>query len=203
MNELVRHQLDILLKDVKRVVIKIGTRIIDDEKTRFNRPVMESIAAEIAGLRQKGIEVLLVSSGAVGAGIRALKVKGRPTSIHLRQAYAAVGQGQLMNLYAELFGRHGIIPAQVLLTRSDLDRRQSYLNANETLQHLLTIGVLPIINENDTVSTDEAEIRRQRPVGRFSRRQDECRLVAVTDHRGRRVPGVPGRRAMPRVDRGD
>ena len=155
MNELVRHQLDILLKDVKRVVIKIGTRIIDDEKTRFNRPVMESIAAEIAGLRQKGIEVLLVSSGAVGAGIRALKVKGRPTSIHLRQAYAAVGQGQLMNLYAELFGRHGIIPAQVLLTRSDLDRRQSYLNANDTLQHLLTIGVLPIINENDTVSTDE------------------------------------------------
>lgn len=155
MNELVRHQLDILLKDVKRVVIKIGTRVIDNEQTNFNRPVMESLAAEVAGLRSKGIEVLIVSSGAVGAGIRALGVKGRPTSIHLRQAYAAVGQGRLMNLYTDLFGHYNLIPAQVLLTRTDLDRRQSYLNANETLQHLLTIGVVPIINENDTVSTDE------------------------------------------------
>lgn len=140
---------------LKRVVIKVGTRVIDDDKTHFNRPVIESLVGEIAELHSRGIEVLLVSSGAVGAGLRALHISQRPKSIHLRQAYAAVGQGRLMNLYNELFSQYGINTAQVLLTRSDLDRRDSYLNARETLQHLLTIGVIPIINENDTVSTDE------------------------------------------------
>ncbi|MEW6238225.1 MAG: glutamate 5-kinase [Candidatus Omnitrophota bacterium] len=144
-----------MMDKMKRIVVKIGTRVIDDEKTHFNRPVMESLVKEIAALKSNGIEVILVSSGAVGAGLRALGMSRRPPSIHLRQAYAAIGQGRLMNLYSELFGQYGIITAQVLLTRTDLDRRDSYLNARETLQHLLTIGVLPIINENDTVSTDE------------------------------------------------
>lgn len=142
------------LRGVKRMVVKVGTRVIDDENTGFNRPVIESLTGEIAELMKRGVEVMLVSSGAVGAGMRALKIAGPAQSIHLRQAFAAIGQGRLMHTYTELFARHGIHTAQVLLTGADLDRRESYLNARETLQHLLTIGVLPIINENDTVALE-------------------------------------------------
>lgn len=146
---------EIHLQDVKRVVIKVGTRVIDKEETHFNRPVIESLVLEIAALRGQGIEVVLVSSGAVGAGLRALGIQRRPASIHLKQAYAAIGQARLMNLYNQLFAEHGIVTAQVLLTRSDLDRRNSFLNARETIGHLLAIGVVPIINENDTVAHEE------------------------------------------------
>lgn len=149
------EQIQKALSSVRRVVVKIGTRVIDDEKTRFNLPIMTSLVKEIAELKQRGVEVLLVSSGAVGMGLRQLGVVKRPASIHLRQAYAAVGQNQLMNMYNDLFRPYGIITAQVLLTRSDLDRRESYLNAREALDHLLTMGILPIINENDTVSINE------------------------------------------------
>ncbi len=145
----------VLLKDIKRVVIKVGTRVIDKKQTHFNKPVMESIVKEIANLRQNGIDVVLVSSGAVGAGLRTMGVQGRPSSINLRQAYAAIGQSRLMNQYSLLFKEYDITIAQVLLTRSDLDRRSSYLNVRETLEHLLTMGVLPIINENDTVANEE------------------------------------------------
>lgn len=143
------------LSEVNRVVVKIGTRVIDDPNTHFNRPVIEALVGEIAGLMHKGIEAILVSSGAVGSGLRYLGVQEAPKSLHLRQAYAAVGQGRLMQKYAELFERHDIKIAQVLLTRSDLDNRASYLNAQETLTHLLTMKVLPIINENDTVAVEE------------------------------------------------
>lgn len=143
------------LNGVRRMVIKVGTRVIDHELTHFNLPVIESLVNEIAELKQQGCEVILVSSGAVGAGLRALGVSKRPTSLPLRQAYAAIGQSRLMKAYTDLFAEHGIITAQVLLTRSDLDHRESYLNARETLQHLLTIGVVPIINENDTVAVEE------------------------------------------------
>lgn len=144
-----------ILPSVKRIVVKVGTRVIDHETTHFNLPVIESLAREIAELKAEGREVILVSSGAVGAGLRALGVARRPASVPLRQAYAAVGQGRLMKAYSELFAAHDIVTAQVLLSRGDLDRRDSYNNARETLQHLLTIGALPIINENDTVAVEE------------------------------------------------
>lgn len=143
------------LSQVKTVVIKIGTRVIDDEMNQFNKPVMEAIVRDIATLRKRGIKVIVVSSGAVGQGLRALGIAQRPKSLSLRQAYAAIGQSRLMNLYSSLFDIHGLITAQVLLTASDLDRRDSYNNAHETLNHLLTIGIIPILNENDTVSTQE------------------------------------------------
>ncbi len=155
MNQTSTEKIQTVLNTLKRVVIKIGTRVIDDEKTRFNLPIMTAIVRDIALLKEKGVEVLLVSSGAVGMGLRKLNIPKRPASIHLRQAYAAVGQNQLMNMYSDLLTPYGIIPAQILLTRSDLDRRESYLNAKEALTHLLTMGILPIINENDTVSIKE------------------------------------------------
>ncbi|MDX9752350.1 MAG: glutamate 5-kinase, partial [bacterium] len=143
------------LEHAKTIVVKIGTRVIDDEKEHFNKPLMKTIVKDIADLMAQGIRVILVSSGAVGQGLRALGVAKRPKSLPLRQAYAAIGQGRLMNQYNELFAEHKVITAQVLLTCSDLDRRDAYLNATETLNHLLTIGVVPILNENDTVSTHE------------------------------------------------
>ncbi len=152
---LIPDSLEPILKDIKRIVIKVGTRVIDNEKTDFNRVVITSLVGEIAELMSRGIEVILVSSGAVGAGLRALNVQQRPKSIHLRQAYAAVGQARLMQLYSDLFRSFNITTSQVLLTRSELDRRDSYLNARETLQHLLVMGVLPIVNENDTVAVEE------------------------------------------------
>jgi glutamate 5-kinase len=155
MEDQIKHIIHFRLNEVKRVVVKIGTRVIDDPNTQFNRPVIESLVNEMAALMQKGIEVILVSSGAVGSGIRYLGVQGTPKSLHLRQAYAAVGQARLMQKYSELFERYGIKTAQVLLTRSDLDKRTSYLNAQETLNHLLNMKVVPIINENDTVAVEE------------------------------------------------
>ncbi|MBZ0257575.1 hypothetical protein K8I31_16030, partial [bacterium] len=109
------------LNGVHRIVIKIGTRVIDHEQTYFNLPVIQSLVNEIAELKQQGCEVILVSSGAVGAGLRALRVPKRPASLPLRQAYAAIGQSRLMKAYTDLFADHDIITAQVLLTRSDLD----------------------------------------------------------------------------------
>ncbi len=144
-----------LLKHANRIVVKVGTRVIDHEQTHFNLPVIESLVREIATLKKSGVEVILVSSGAVGAGLRALRAPKRPASLPLRQAYAAVGQSRLMKAYTDLFAQHDMITAQILLTRSDLDNRESYLNARETIQHLLTIGVVPIINENDTVAVEE------------------------------------------------
>lgn len=155
MEDPVKHIIHYRLNEVKRVVVKIGTRVIDDPDTHFNRPVIEALVAEMAELMHRGIEVILVSSGAVGSGLRFLGVKGSPKSLHLRQAYAAVGQARLMQKYSELFERHDIKTAQVLLTRNDLDNRASYLNAEETLNHLLRIKVIPIINENDTVAVEE------------------------------------------------
>lgn len=155
MEDPVKHIIHYRLNEVKRVVVKIGTRVIDDPDTHFNRPVIEALVAEMADLMHKGIEVILVSSGAVGSGLRYLGVNGSPKSLHLRQAYAAVGQARLMQKYSELFERHDIKTAQVLLTRNDLDNRASYLNAEETLNHLLRIKVIPIINENDTVAVEE------------------------------------------------
>lgn len=143
------------LSSTKRVLIKIGTRVIDDKTTHLNEPVMKALVADVVMLMNRGIEVVLVSSGAVGMGLRTLNVSGRPASVPLRQAYAAVGQCRLMEHYIRLFESHQKTVAQVLLTRNDLDRRETYLNARETLQHLLTIGVVPIINENDTVAIEE------------------------------------------------
>ena len=143
------------LQNVKIVVIKIGTRIIDDEKEHFNTPLMKTIIKDIAELMARGIKVILVSSGAVGQGLRTLGIPKRPKSLPLRQACAAIGQSRLMNRYTDLFAEHKIIPAQILLTSSDLDRRDSYINASETLTHLMNIGSVPILNENDTVSTRE------------------------------------------------
>jgi glutamate 5-kinase len=144
----------ILLAHVRRIVIKIGSGVISDE-AGLDQARIAALCQDILDLRQRGFEVVVVSSGAVAAGKRDLGITGRPQTIPLKQAAAAIGQSRLMRTYKESLMPHGVTVAQVLLTRDDLANRRRYLNARNTLMTLLEYGVLPIINENDTVVVDE------------------------------------------------
>lgn len=140
---------------MSRMVIKIGSNILADVTSGLNTSRIDAIVDDLAYLHSEGHELLVVSSGAVAAGMRRLGFDKRPSDIRLKQATAAVGQSILMATYEKSFDRHNIKIAQVLLTREDLSNRQRYLNAKNTLLMLLSFRVVPIINENDTVSTEE------------------------------------------------
>jgi glutamate 5-kinase len=144
-------------RPLKRLTIKVGTSLIDSETHHFNREGIGNLCAGIARLMEKGLEVVLVSSGAVGAGRRKMQWKQDQTSLIDRQALAAIGQPRLMNFYTEIFREWKTPVAQVLLTRTGLENRKRYLNARNTLERLLAWKVLPIINENDTVVTEELQ----------------------------------------------
>jgi glutamate 5-kinase len=143
-----------LLAHVRRVVIKIGSGVISG-KAGLDLERIAVLCEDVHALRRKGYEVILVSSGAVAAGKADLGIVGKPPTIPLKQAAAAIGQSRLMRVYKESLRRHGITAAQILLTRDDLANRRRYLNARNTLMELLAHGVVPIINENDTVVVDE------------------------------------------------
>lgn len=143
------------LKAVSRVVVKFGTGILTDARKLPDPAQMGQLVAQLAALRQAGREVVLVSSGAVGAGMGALGFTKRPRELAALQACAAVGQSRLMAQYESLFSRHGAHVAQVLLTHGDLADHDRHLNARNTLLTLLGLGVIPIINENDAVSVTE------------------------------------------------
>jgi len=138
-----------------RVVIKIGTRILDSDKVVFDTTRVKGIVSEIAQFHNVGKEVLIVSSGAVGAGMRELNVSKRPQNIPELQALASIGQGRLMHLYNQEFAKYNIKVAQLLLSRDDINDRRRYLNIRYTLLELLKFKVIPIINENDTVTIEE------------------------------------------------
>lgn len=144
-----------LLKNVVRVVVKLGTGVLTDSRKRPDLTQLEQIVAQVAALRQKGREVVVVTSGAVGAGMGVLGYEKRPAELAELQACAAVGQSRLMSLYESLFAKHDLHVAQVLLTHDDLQHHERHLNARNTLVRLLQKGVVPIINENDAVSFTE------------------------------------------------
>jgi glutamate 5-kinase len=144
-----------LMGGVRRVVVKIGTSLSFDPAKGIDPRNVEALAAEIAGLRKKGLEVVMVASGAIGAGMYRLKLPKRPTVMQEKQATAAVGQVHLMELLAKQFGRFGLNVGQVLISRQDLESGPRYFNARNTLETLLKMGVTPVINENDTVAVDE------------------------------------------------
>jgi glutamate 5-kinase len=139
---------------VKRAVIKIGSGVLT-RKNGLNLNVIDDLATEICWLYKKGIEIILVSSGAIAAGLKKAGLSKRPPSLSQMQALAAMGQSTLVKSYEEAFSRHGAKAAQILLTRDDLTHRRRYLNARNTLLTLLSWRVIPIINENDTVVVDE------------------------------------------------
>jgi len=144
-----------LLKDIRRIVIKIGSRVLASSTRGLNTQRIRRITKEIASLRQEGYEVVVVSSGAIVAGMKELGLSNKPKGIPLKQAAAAIGQSKLIQMYERNFSKFGIKAAQILLTRDDITDRRRFLNARNTLLTLLSYGVVPVINENDTVAIDE------------------------------------------------
>ncbi len=138
-----------------RVVVKVGTRLLTHATGKLNLGYMEKVTRELADLSNQGHEVILVSSGSIGAGRGRLNIDRNPLSIPEKQAIAAVGQGLLIQIYEKLFAEYGLIVGQILLTRTDLMSRRRYINACNTVLTLLKLGVIPIINENDSVSVEE------------------------------------------------
>ena len=143
------------IKNTKRCVIKIGSALLTNDGAGLNMTGIATWVKQISNLRKKGIEVVLVSSGAVAEGMCRLGLTKRPESLHELQAAAAVGQMGLIQSYESEFQQYNLHTAQILLTHDDLSNRQRYLNARNTVRSLLNLGVVPIINENDTVVTDE------------------------------------------------
>lgn len=146
-----------LFKDLKRIVIKIGTTSLSNEDGSFNRRLTEETASQVAKLKEHGITVIIVSSGAIGIGVELLKLKQRPREIPIRQAAAAVGQTALMREWRTAFEKYDIKVAQILLTYEYFSNRMTYLNLRNSIAELLEFGVVPIINENDPVCVHEIE----------------------------------------------
>ena len=139
----------------RRIVVKAGTNVLTGGGDSLDMELMASLVEQVAGLRRRGIEVLLVTSGAIAAGGHVLDDGGQREDIPSRQALAAVGQSRLMHTYEQLFEKHGIIVAQALLSRGDIMDWEGYLNVRNTLLALLEWKVVPIINENDVVAVEE------------------------------------------------
>ena len=150
------------IDDTRRIVVKIGSRILVDEQPRrapgLDECQVSALVDQMAGLRATGREVICVTSGAVAAGLGEMGLTTRPRDLPSLQAAAAVGQARLIGLYRQLFAEHDLPVGQVLLTHADLSARERHLNARNTLSRLLAGGVVPIINENDTVAVDEIRV---------------------------------------------
>lgn len=140
---------------MRRVVVKLGTTSLTGPDGDPDRRRIRLITDQVAELTQQGVRCVIVSSGAIAAGMQALGLKGRPTDMPGLQAAAAVGQGRLIDLYASLLGSKGITVGQILLTQDDMIQRRHYLNAKHTIDRLFELGCVPIVNENDTVATQE------------------------------------------------
>ncbi len=174
-----------LIADARRLVVKVGSSLVTNDGRGLDQAAIARWAAQIAALRAAGKEVVLVSSGAIAEGMQRLGWSRRPKEIHELQAAAAVGQMGLAQVYESEFARHSIRTAQVLLTHGDLADRERYLNARSTLLTLLGLGVVPIINENDTVVTDEIKFGDNDTLGALVTNLIEGdALIILTDQRG-------------------
>ena len=171
--------------EAKRIVVKVGSSLVTNEGRGLDAGAIALWAQQIAALRERGKEVVLVSSGAIAEGVQRLGWARRPHAIHELQAAAAVGQMGLVQVYESCFRRHGLETAQVLLTHDDLADRKRYLNARSTLVTLLALNVIPIINENDTVVTDEIKFGDNDTLGALVANLIEADvLIILTDQAG-------------------
>jgi glutamate 5-kinase len=174
-----------ILKKVRRIVVKVGSRVLTCEDNGLDGEIIGRLAAEVAKLRGAGYEVVMVSSGAVAAGRKELGLLEKPRTIPQKQASAAIGQSKLMRAYEEAFSLFGHRVAQILLTRDDLANRQRFLNARATLDTLLSFGVIPIINENDTVVVEEIKFGDNDNLSALVTNLAEAHLLAIlTDIEG-------------------
>lgn len=146
------------IKSAKRIVVKVGTSTLLYDNGKLNLYRIEQLVRELADLSSQGKEVILVSSGAIGAGVVRMGLAKRPAGVKEKQALAAVGQGMLMHIYDKLFAEYGQVAGQVLLTRDNYVQHKQYNNSRNTLLTMLKMGVVPIINENDAVAVDEVKI---------------------------------------------
>jgi glutamate 5-kinase len=174
-----------VIQNAHRLIVKVGSSLVTNDGRGLDHAAIARWAAQITALRGMGKEVVLVSSGAVAEGMLRLGFEKRPTDIHELQACAAVGQMGLAQIYETSFRAHGVGTAQVLLTHADLADRERYLNARSTLTTLLRLGVVPIINENDTVVTDEIKFGDNDTLGALVANLIEAdALIILTDQRG-------------------
>lgn len=174
-----------LLVDAKVIVVKVGSSLVTNDGTGLDKMAIAAWATQIAQLVAQGKQVILVSSGAVAEGMQRLGWKKRPTAVNELQAAAAVGQMGLVQMYESCFSQHQLHTAQLLLTHDDLADRKRYLNARSTLRTLLDLAVIPIINENDTVVTDEIRFGDNDTLGSLVANLIEAdALVILTDQRG-------------------
>jgi glutamate 5-kinase len=173
------------IAEAKRLVVKGGSALVTNNGEGLDTVAIREWARQIAELREQGREVVLVSSGAIACGMQRLGWEKRPSAVHDLQACAAVGQMGLVQVYESAFSAYGLHTAQVLLTHEDLADRKRYLNARSTLTTLLSLGVVPIINENDTVITDEIKFGDNDTLGALVANlvEADC-LVILTDQQG-------------------
>ena len=173
------------IRDARRLVVKVGSALVTNNGTGLDRDALADWARQIAQLRESGRQIALVSSGAIAAGVQRLGWARRPHEMHKLQAAAAVGQMKLAQAYEDVFSKHGIHTAQILLTHDDLADRKRYLNARSTITTLLKLGVIPIINENDTVVTDEIKFGDNDTLGALVANLIEAEaLIILTDQDG-------------------
>ncbi len=174
-----------VIPSAQRLIVKVGSSLVTNEGKGLDHAAIAKWADQIAQLRQMGKQVVLVSSGAIAEGMQRLGFEKRPTGVHELQACAAVGQMGLAQIYETSFGKHQLRTAQVLLTHADLADRERYLNARSTLFTLLEFGVVPVINENDTVVTDEIKFGDNDTLGSLVANLIEAdALIILTDQRG-------------------
>ena len=173
------------LGSAKRLVIKIGSALLTNDGKGLDRDFIQNIVVQLSQLREAGIELVLVSSGSVAEGMTRLGLKERPQYLHELQAAAAIGQMGLVQAYESCFQKHQLNTAQVLLTHDDLSDRKRYLNARSTINTLIDFGVIPIINENDTVVTDEIKFGDNDTLGALVANLVEADgLIILTDQDG-------------------
>lgn len=173
------------LVQAKRLVVKIGSALLTDDGKGLARASIANWVDQIAALHASGIEIVLVSSGSVAEGMVRLGLNERPDQLHMLQAAAAVGQAGLVEAYEEYFRKHALATAQILLTHDDLSDRKRYLNARSTINTLIELGAIPIINENDTVVTDEIRFGDNDTLGALvANLVDADGLIILTDQLG-------------------
>lgn len=184
----------------ERLVVKIGSSSLTRADGGLDLNRIDVVATAVAQAKKAGKEVIVVTSGAISAGLRPLQLSSRPVDLDLAQAVAAVGQGLLMHHWTTSFTQHAMVTGQVLLTASDMMRRNRYANARQALERLLALGVVPIVNENDTVATDEMSLGdNDRLAALVSHLVTADTLILLTDVEGLFTdsPNVPGAQLIP------
>jgi len=185
-----------IMRGVHRVVVKVGSNLLVSLESGLSRDFISKIVSQLAQLQRKGLQIVLVSSGAIAAGMDRLQMKKRPQTIAELQATAAIGQSTLMHIYEEAFAPWGIKVGQVLLTHEDMGNRKRYINARNTLLTLLNLDIIPIVNENDSVVIDEIKVGDNDTLAALvSSIVDADLLVILTDIDGLydKEPGMGGK----------